>query len=234
MIRKLLLFSMLSLIALTANSQVLITLLLGDKLNQPGLEFGLDGGFNYSGNSGFESNSSYNSFNLGFYFDITLKDQLSLYTGVLVKSELGNGDLKANDLTFLGSPTYPEEGTYNQSISYFNVPILLKYSFENHIYVEAGPQTGLMYNAHVIFKHSSNEREVINKDFNKDQFKRLDAGATFGLGYRLRKGTGMTLGLKYYQGFVNVMKGQGNSKNHSLYLKANIPIGGKENSSKPK
>lgn len=228
MTKKNLFILILAIMSASANSQVLITLLLGDKLNQPGLEFGLDGGFNYSGNSGFESNSSYNSFNLGFYFDYTLKDQWSLYTGVLVKSALGNGKLKASDLAFLESPTYTEDGDYSQSISYFSVPILLKYSFANHIYVEAGPQTGLMYNAHVLFNHESDDNEAIIKDFNKDQFKRLDAGASLGFGYRLRKGTGMTLGLKYYQGFVNVMKGQPDSKNHSLYLKANIPIGAKD------
>lgn len=228
MIKSLLIACLLAFTTASVNSQVLITLLLGDKLNQPGLEFGLDGGFNFSGNSGFESNSSYNSFNLGFYFDYTLKNQWSLYTGVLVKSELGNGKLNANDLAFLESPTYLENGNYHQSISYFIVPILLKYSFANHIYVEAGPQTGLMYNAAVKFDYESDERDVHNKDYNKDLFKRLDGGAAFGAGYRLRKGTGMTLGIKYYQGFVDVMKGQSNSKNHSLFLKANIPIGAKD------
>lgn len=226
--QKLFFICLLALTTASVNSQVLITLLLGDKLNQPGLEFGLDGGFNYSGNSGFESNTSYNSFNLGFYFDITIQNQLSLYTGVLVKSELGNGDLKSSDLTFLETPTYAEEGQYSQSISYFSVPIFLKYSLKNHFYFEGGPQTGLMYNATVKFKYDSDDKEVLIKDYNKDQFKRLDVGMGLGLGYRLRKGTGMTLGLKYYQGFVNVMKGQPDSKNHSLYLKANIPIGGKE------
>lgn len=230
MVKKLLIVCLLALTTASVNSQVLITLLLGDKLNQPGLEFGLDGGFNFSGNSGFESNTSYNSFNLGFYFDIALKNQWSLYTGVLVKSELGNGDLSNADLNFLESPTYPqyEDGKYSQSISYFMVPIFLKYNLKNHFYFEGGPQTGLMHNAVVEFEHDSDEKDVLIKDYNKDQFKRLDAGMGLGLGYRLRKGTGMTIGVKYYQGFVNVMKGQANSKNHSLYLKANIPIGGKE------
>jgi len=55
--------------------QVLISLLFGDMLNSDGLEFGLEGGFNWSKVSGMETNSSLRTFNLGFYFDIRLKDQ---------------------------------------------------------------------------------------------------------------------------------------------------------------
>jgi len=58
----------------------------------------------------------------------------------------------------------------------------------------------------------------------------LDAGMMVGFGYRLLKGTGMTLGLKYYYGFVDVYKDKAGSNNSSLFLKMNIPIGaGKEN-----
>jgi len=39
-----------------AQSQVLITLLLGDKLNSDGLEFGLEGGLNWANVSGLETN----------------------------------------------------------------------------------------------------------------------------------------------------------------------------------
>ena len=53
-----------------AHSQVLITLLLGDKLNSPGMEFGLTGGYNWSTISNMEANKSLSTFNLGFYFVI--------------------------------------------------------------------------------------------------------------------------------------------------------------------
>ena len=54
----------------SVHSQVLISLLLGDKLNSDKIEFGLDGGFNFSRIGNLDSSSSYSSFNLGFYFDI--------------------------------------------------------------------------------------------------------------------------------------------------------------------
>jgi hypothetical protein len=57
----------------TVQSQVLITLLLGDKLNAPGLEFGLETGVSWAGISNMESNNRLTAFNLGFYFDIKMK-----------------------------------------------------------------------------------------------------------------------------------------------------------------
>jgi hypothetical protein len=93
-----------------AKGQILITLLLGDKLNSEGLEFGLVGGGNWATVSGMESNSYVRTWNLGFYFDIRMKEPWYLYTGVLVKSRLGVNDVTTNDLLFLEADTYPEEG----------------------------------------------------------------------------------------------------------------------------
>ena len=57
-----------------ANGQILITLLLGDKLNSEGLEFGLEGGVNGSNLNGLETRNPLVNFNLGFYFDILIKE----------------------------------------------------------------------------------------------------------------------------------------------------------------
>ncbi len=208
-----------------SHSQVLITLLLGDKLNSDGLEFGLEGGFNWSKISELETNSSLSTFNLGFYFDIRIKNQWSLYTGVLVKSQLGVNKLTENDLDFLKVKTYSEPGDYHQSISYFLVPALAKYKFKNHIYLEAGPQFGLMYKARVEFNSDVDDIKATIREDNKDQINRLDAGLMAGIGYKLMKGTGWTIGIKYYQGMVDVYKDRSGTKNSSFFLKLNIPIG---------
>ena len=62
---------------------MLLSLIFGDALNSDGLEFGLQGGFNWSSMSGLETSSGNSTFNLGFYFDIKLKEHLSIYTGVI-------------------------------------------------------------------------------------------------------------------------------------------------------
>jgi hypothetical protein len=208
-----------------AHSQVLISLLLGDKLNSDKIEFGLDGGFNWSQIDGLDSNSSYRTFNLGFYFDILVDDTWSIYTGVLVKSQMGADDLTENDLAFLGITPQEESGTYSQRLNYFLVPALMRYNFPNRIYLEAGPQFGLMHNARIDFNSENDDREIEIREFNDDKINKIDAGISAGIGYRLQPRKGMSLGLRYYYGFVNTYKGVSGTNNSSLFLKFTLPIG---------
>jgi len=106
--KKYLLIFILSVVGLSSQSQILITLLLGDKLNSPNLEFGLDGGVNWTRISGMETSSFATKWNLGFYFDIRLKNQWWLYTGVLVKSNMGVDKLTDKDLDFLQASVWED------------------------------------------------------------------------------------------------------------------------------
>lgn len=209
----------------SSHSQVLLSVIFGDKLNSDGLEFGLEGGFNWSDISNLEADKQLSSFNLGFYFDFRLKNQWNLYTGVLVKAKLGDDQLTPNDLAFLEITPNAEAGTYSQKINYFIVPALIKYNFKNRIYFEVGPQFSLMYKAWVEFNSDIDNKNIRIRDFNKDKINRLDAGVTVGTGYKLMADSGMTIGVKYYYGFANVYKGVSGTNNSSLFLKFNIPIG---------
>jgi len=223
--KKHILSAVVILIGFTMQSQILLTVLFGDKLNSDGLEFGLEGGFNFSDISELEANERLSSFNLGFYFDFRLKNQWNIYTGVLVKAKLGDARLSTNDLNFLGITPYETEGAYSQKINYFIVPALLKYNFPNRMYLELGPQFGLMYQSWVEFNSDADNRDIKIKDFNKGNLNRLDAGFTIGTGYKLLPETGMTIGLKYYYGLTNVYKGIDGTNNNSIFLKVNLPIG---------
>ena len=213
------------LICYTSQSQVLIALLLGDKLNSGKVEFGLDGGINFSQITNMESSSYARDFNLGFYFDIKMKNQWYLNTGVLVKSSLGLDDLKDEDLEFLGATLYDAEGQYRQKINYFLVPALAKYKFDNHMYAELGPQFGLATKAFIQFDSDVDGNEARIKETNTDMINRFDMGVAAGVGYRLLKGLGWTIGVRYYYGFLDVYKDRSGTKNNSLFLKLNAPIG---------
>lgn len=215
----------LMLFSLHVQSQVLLSLIFGDKLNADGLEFGLEGGVNFSSISKLEGNKPLSKFNLGFYFDIRLKNQWNLYTGVLVKSKLGDNDLSQNDLDFLEITPEPEAGRYSQNAEYFLIPALIKYHFKNRIYAEAGPQIGYMRKAWVEFNSDVSGKEIRIKEFNTDKLNRIDAGVAIGTGYRLLPKNGMTIGIRYYLGLANVYKGYNNHKHNSWFLKVNIPIG---------
>ena len=228
-------------ISLTMQSQILITLLLGDKLNSDGLEFGLEGGLNWTTISGLETTDYARKYNLGFYFDIRIKNQWSVYTGVLVKSNMGIDNLTTNDMNNLGATTYTNVdgvnlvGYYSHKMSYFLVPALIKYKFKNHLYAEGGFQGGLMYKSWIEFNADVDGKDAIIKDYNKDKINRIDVGAMAGLGYTMMKGTGWTIGVKYYYGFIDVYKDIPNTKNSSFFVKLNIPIGvGKKTEKKSK
>ena len=231
--KRLIVILFLSLASFQSQSQILITLLLGDKLNSDGLEFGLEGGVNWAMISAMEGNDYSRLWNLGFYFDIRMKNQWSIYTGVLVKSELGVDRLTYNDLKFLGATIYPDiddpsidaEGEYSQTLKYFLVPILAKYKFKNHIYAELGPQLGLMYNSWVEFNSDLEGRKVAIREYNTEKINRLDAGLMAGVGYKLFRGTGWTFGAKYYYGLTDVYKDRPGTTNSSFFVKVNIPVG---------
>jgi Outer membrane protein beta-barrel domain len=227
MLRKFTLLFILTFVFHTAQSQVIISLLLGDKLNTGKIEFGLDGGLNLANQSGLEGSDNLRTFNLGFYFDFKLKKEpWMVHTGVIVKSNLGADDLPVYSLKNTNLDSVFLGGDVQRKLSYFNVPVMMKYKFKTHFYAEAGIQLGLLYKA---FDNFSNVYEDNTLTYSKDVSNRyyaLDGGLRAGLGYRLFKGNGMNLGVGYYYGLVDVLASpSGNNANRSWYFTAGIPIG---------
>ncbi len=224
--KKILITLLIGLFSYQANSQVLISLLLGDKLNSDGLEFGLEGGYNFSNLSGLESNKYSSNFNLGFYFDIKMKENWWLNTGVLVKSAMGGNKLTEGDLAELGARTYVDPGDYSQVVRYYSVPVLLKYKFDNRFFIAAGPQAGLRNRTWIEFNSDFEGVESRIKQDNKDDFTRFDIGVTGNLGYQLQSGLGMSFGLKYYYGFIDIYKADNlNLSNQGFFVFLMVPIG---------
>jgi hypothetical protein len=227
--KKYLLITGMLLFCFAANSQVLISILLGDKLNSGKVEFGLDGGLNWSTMHGLPGANNLTGFNLGFYFDIKLKNPAWMVnTGVIVKSPLGADDLPVYPLNDPHLDSVFASGSVTRKLRYFNVPITMKYKFKNNLYVKAGVQLGLRSKCFDEFTNTIKDDEDLKYKLKiKDQFHPLDAGLAFGLGYRLMGGNGMNIGLQYYLGLIDVVVDDASPKqyNRSLYLTVGIPIG---------
>ena len=216
-------------IAYAANSQVLISLLLGDILNTEKIEFGLDGGVNYANIANLEPSKPLPLFNLGFYFDIKFKQTLMLHTGVLVKSNQGANKLDPYSLNHQNLDDIFATGYVTRKINSFSVPIMLKYRFATLFHVEAGPMLALRTKGYDEFKTSIIDDDDISYKLDiKDNYKRIDAGIMGGLGMKLSKvPKSSQIGVRYYYGLVdplkeNTVKSQNFS---SLYLYFSIPIG---------
>jgi len=216
-----------------AQSQVLIALIFGDKLNSPNLEFGLEGGFSRSYLRGIEESKGYGHLHLGFYFDIRIKNNLWLNTGVRAKTNSGARNINPYSLEDPKLDSVFLDGHINRNIGYFYIPIHLKYRFgeREQFFVNAGGQFGLRHKANDLFFNTYEDTDDVSfkKDI-RDEIKRFDLGLSGGLGYKF-KGNGMNLGVTYYHGLINIMKDsdleQYNrpSKNSSIYIYVDIPVG---------
>jgi hypothetical protein len=228
-VKKLLLFLALIVAVSSVRSQVIISLLFGDKLNSGKVEFGLDGGLTMSDIQGLDGAKAKSGFNLGFYFDIKLKNPAwMINTGVLVKSPMG---AKGLPVYSLDNPTLDEAfegGSVTTNLQYFQVPIMMKYLFKNHFYVKAGTQLGLINKAFDEFTQTVQSDDDLNyKIKRRDNYHPIDAGLAVGLGYRLMGGNGMNIGVQYYLGLLDItVDDQGpNQYNSAFYATVGIPIG---------
>lgn len=225
--KKIVLLTCLILLSSLANGQVLISLLLGDKLNSGTIEFGLDGGVNFTSLPGVTGATATNGFFLGFYFDIKTKTPWLFHTGVIVKSPLGAEGITPYSLDNPDLDNAFTGGEVKRNLRYFNVPIGVKRVFKNHMFVEGCIQLGLRYKAFDEFTNKINDQDLTYTVNIKDQFHPLDAGITLGAGYRLMKGNGMNINLRYYYGLVDITIEDTTPDvfNRSVYVGVGIPIG---------
>ena len=219
--------SFLLLFSLTLKAQVLISLVFGEALNTPKIEFGLIGGLNRSYLNDISGSEGLNHFNLGFYFHINVKNNSFISTGVLVKSNVGATGMPVYSIGNADFDTIYQDGTLTKKISCFYVPIMYHYRFNNRWYIEAGPQAGLRTKAVDIFDTSTLDGDLTYTKDVKEQYTRLDFGLIGGAGYKFKKEIkSMAIGVSYYYGLVNVSKTPDVTMNNSslnFYIK--IPIG---------
>ena len=216
-------------LSFSLHSQVLISLLLGDKLNSGKIEFGLDGGLSLSSLDGVDPSKVHSNYNLGFYFDFKTKNpSWMVSTGVRVKSTMGAEGINVYSLNNPDLDNSFIDGSITRKLNYFNVPVSLKYQFKNNLYAHAGIQLGLKYKATDEFTNAVNEKNDLTHKLNiKDQYHPLDAGFLVGVGYRLIKGNGMNVGVQYYHGLVDVRISDSspNEFNRAFYFNVGIPVG---------
>jgi hypothetical protein len=205
--------------------QILISLLFGDKLNKDYMEFGLEGGFNANRITGFNNYEFNRNFNLGFYFDIRIKEHWFIYTSVLVKANNGTYGLDTADVKTLNGTLWSAGGSYSQVINNFQVPIMLKYRHPSRFYVEGGAQLALATRSYVAFSGSVGSTEAEIREKNTDDINRIEAGVVAGAGYKFLPVGGLTLGVRYYQGLTEIYRGKEGFTSSGWYLKANFPIG---------
>jgi len=103
---------------------------------------------------------------------------------------------------FEGAP----HSEYDQSLSYLNLPILLRASV-GAVYLEAGPQVSLLVGGHAENAQPRNDYSSINNTIYVNQaatssYRRFDAGPCLSVGVKLPAGLGV--GLRAYWGLTKL------------------------------
>ncbi|MFO7668779.1 MAG: porin family protein [Bacteroidales bacterium] len=235
-LHKIIVLAMILLFPAYLNGQVLISLLLGDKLNSDKIEFGLVGGMTRSYIYDISDSKGLNSFNIGFYFHILMKNSSYLSTGVLVKSNVGATGMDTYPIGDASFDSVYQHGVLTKKINSFYVPILFHQRFNQRWYIEAGPQLGLIHQPKDIFEVSDFDGDLSYSRNVRDEYKYIDAGLLGGVGFKFKKQPkSMSAGINYYYGLVNVSERPDlKIRNSAIYLYMKIPIGAGKAEEEPK
>jgi hypothetical protein len=207
-------------------SQVIIALLFGDKLNSEKLEFGLTVGPNFSNLSNSEA-SWKAGLGLGLYFNVKLSDNWFFHPEAVPKSPFGGKNIPVYPLDDPNLNNSFQNGSITREISYISLPLLFRYRITGLLFAEAGPQLSLRINAKDIFKEDVAGGDLeFTKNVESD-YTRFDFGAAAGLVIKLKRENGVGVGLRYYYGFVDVLKTlAGNQQNSGLFAYVSFAVGG--------
>jgi len=213
-------------ITVTTQPQVLISILLGDKLNTGKMTFGLMLGNAWNSLSGYTEADAQSNFNLGLFLTLKLKDQLFIQFDALAKYKLGARGLPVYTLGDATLDTIYQHGSLQRSITYVGLVTTMQYRIWKYLNVEAGPNVTLRIKAMDIFHADHQQGEQLFEKDMKDSTTRFDVGIASGISWQFSKGKGLKLGVRYYWGFIDLYPAdEGNNAARSFQLNLYIPIG---------
>jgi len=143
------------------------------------IKFGIKGGLNLATLSDNGSGLNFRpAFHFGIVSEYRISDNFSIQPELLYSSQgqkyHGGSVLKLN---------------------YLNLPIMANYLVSENIFIEAGPQFGVLLSA-------KGENEAESSESLIDNYRSIDFGISLGLGYKFEGG--LNVNVRYYFGIANV------------------------------
>lgn len=90
--------------------------------------------------------------------------------------------------------------------NYINLPVLVQYAVARNLYVEAGPQLGLLVSANELERFEDDFGDEVSEHMDiKEWYKGTDFGAAIGIGYRFGRHVGANV--RYTHGLTTLNKG---------------------------
>jgi len=187
-----------------ANSQILIGILFGDKLNTDYVQMGFAVGDNLTTLTNVEGDYAHN-IALGLDLRIFPKNKLSLHTGIFFSSPAST---KGMQLGLTGDPyldTVLLETDVRLKLSYLSLPIYAKYNIGKSFSIEAGTNIAYMRKAKLEHSYSNSDQSLDYTENIRDEFNRIDVQAGIGIGYAFKQGEGTRINIRYIHGLLDIL-----------------------------
>lgn len=210
----------------SAQPQIIIAFLFGDKLNTGKLEFGIVVSPALTNISNIESKSK-PGLNLSIYLNVRPDRKWFLHIEGVGKGAFGAKDILPYTTENDSLDNLFVNGSVQRNIQTFGLPILARYRITELFFAEAGVQANLRLKAEDVFKTKVAGNDLEYTVNVSDQIARFDFGIAGGLFYKFGKEkTSMGVGIRYYQGMIDTHKIlSGNQVNTAWLLNITIPIG---------
>jgi len=209
-----------------SQSQIVIALLFGDKLNKGKLEFGLVVAESITNITDIEAKGK-PGLNLGIYLNFNPTKKIYLHVEGIAKGSFGAKDIAPYPTGNDSLDALLESGSVLRKIQGFSMPVLVRYRITKLFSAEAGIQPNMRLKANDIFQSTVNGNDLEYTKNVKEEYTWLDFGVLGGLFYKFKDDKkSMGIGIRYYHGLTDIYKPKnGTQANTAIYFIVTIPVG---------
>jgi hypothetical protein len=231
-VKKWILAALIALLVLApavASGQVLIGMLLGDKVTSPTFHLGANVGANYTTLTGIDGAGGKWGFQLALFGEWKFAERWYLQPELVPFFYTGAHDVPTGTIGRVPPDEFAVE-TCTTSMNYFAVPIILKFAVAPQFHIGAGPQVGWVLKADNTYEAvPAGDIEVTTVQDIKDAVTSPDYGVAFHLEYKFKDHyLSPSVTGRYYYGLADVIKDNtGDEVRNSVFeLLLSFPIGG--------
>ena len=221
----------LTIVSQPAKGQALIALLLGDKVGSDNVKMGL-----FLGEQGsYISNANTTSFKpnlslaIGAYVDVKIdkNNKWFIQNYLLFKAPKGASGLDVNKESFpVDTFITAHTDMIKRSLTYLQLTPVVRYCFTPSWSVGLGPYVGFLIKGTDTYSAHLDKGDLAHTMKMTNNYRTVECGLAFDVQYRLLKGRGIQVNLRYELGLLNVYKSNTgmNGLNRAFHLGVGIPI----------
>lgn len=176
------------------------------------VKYGAKAGLNLATLSGdIEDLNSKIGFHIGAFAEIKFTEKFSFQPELLMSTQGAKYEYSESEI--FGGTEFGFSEESNLKLTYLNIPLMAKYYATSKFSLEVGPQIGFLVSAKEDYEYV----ETIDGDVDysesedgidvKDNFKSIDFGMNFGLGYNFTDN--VSAGIRYNLGLSNILEDSG-------------------------